>query len=167
MIYFVGWQIVSSFKNSVNVDCAVLKEYLGHNDGVWDVSFAHHGQPLIATASAGKDIAGRLSGLSTYNMWHALLIWEIVCFALFLFVCLSGCLSICALVCWSSILSVCLFVVLCLSLFIFSCFLVVVLFSVFLCYVFMHLSLIVCQLDSLFVCLLVYLFVCLVVCLCW
>ncbi|XP_062509455.1 WD repeat-containing protein 37-like isoform X2 [Corticium candelabrum] len=54
-------KIVSSFKNSVNVDCAVLKEYLGHNDGVWDVSFAHHGQPLIATASADK----------TARVWHS------------------------------------------------------------------------------------------------
>ncbi len=29
-------------------------EYVGHRDGVWQVSHSRHGKPLIATASAGK-----------------------------------------------------------------------------------------------------------------
>ena len=27
--------------------------YLGHRDGVWDISYAKNGQPVIGTASAG------------------------------------------------------------------------------------------------------------------
>jgi WD40 repeat protein len=54
------FQIVSSFKNSASVDCSAVKEYLGHDDGIWDVSIAQHGQPLIATASADR----------TARVWH-------------------------------------------------------------------------------------------------
>lgn len=31
----------------------MVKEYVGHKDGVWEVSVARLGQPIIGTASAG------------------------------------------------------------------------------------------------------------------
>lgn len=43
-------KIVSSFKNP-SVNCAAVREFSGHKDGVWDVA-CKPGQPLIASASA-------------------------------------------------------------------------------------------------------------------
>lgn len=45
-------KIVSSFKGP-HLNCTILKEYSGHKDGVWEVSVARQGQPIIGTASAG------------------------------------------------------------------------------------------------------------------
>lgn len=35
------------------MNCALIREYQGHKDGVWEVSMARPGQPIIGTASAG------------------------------------------------------------------------------------------------------------------
>lgn len=48
-------KIVSSFK-APQFNCTLVKEYIGHKDGVWEVSVARPGQPLIGTASAGMHI---------------------------------------------------------------------------------------------------------------
>lgn len=45
-------KIVSSFK-APTFNCALLKDYVGHKDGVWEVSVARPGVPVIGTASAG------------------------------------------------------------------------------------------------------------------
>lgn len=44
---------MSSFK-APHFNYGLLKEYVGHKDGVWEVSVARPGQPVIGTASAGK-----------------------------------------------------------------------------------------------------------------
>lgn len=44
-------KIVSSFK-APQFNCNLVKEYIGHKDGVWEVSVARPGQPLLGTASA-------------------------------------------------------------------------------------------------------------------
>ncbi|KAG7200105.1 hypothetical protein KM043_000550 [Ampulex compressa] len=44
-------KIVSSFKNPSMV-CGMQREYVGHRDGVWEVTVGRPGQPVIATASA-------------------------------------------------------------------------------------------------------------------
>lgn len=44
-------KIVSSFKGPA-VSCSLVREYLGHRDGIWEVAVARPGQPLIGTASA-------------------------------------------------------------------------------------------------------------------
>ncbi|ERL91341.1 hypothetical protein D910_08673, partial [Dendroctonus ponderosae] len=44
-------KIVSSFK-APQYSCSLLKEYVGHKDGVWEVSVARPGVPIIGTASA-------------------------------------------------------------------------------------------------------------------
>ncbi|KAF8764150.1 WD repeat-containing protein 37 [Argiope bruennichi] len=44
-------RIVSTFK-APSLACRLFKEYLGHRDGVWEVSCSRHGPALIATASA-------------------------------------------------------------------------------------------------------------------
>lgn len=44
-------KIVSSFKTP-SVNCNLIKEYLGHRDGVWDVAVGKPGQPVVGTASA-------------------------------------------------------------------------------------------------------------------
>lgn len=46
-------KIVSSFK-APQFSCGLVKEYMGHKDGVWEVSVARPGVPVIGTASAGK-----------------------------------------------------------------------------------------------------------------
>lgn len=49
-------QIASSFKipnQAASIECRRLKSYVGHRDGVWEVSYARHGPAVIATASAG------------------------------------------------------------------------------------------------------------------
>lgn len=46
-------KIVSSFKND-SVSCRMVREYVGHRDGVWDVAVSRGGTPVIATASAGE-----------------------------------------------------------------------------------------------------------------
>jgi hypothetical protein len=35
------------------VSCSLVREYSGHKDGIWDVSVARAGQPIIGTAAAG------------------------------------------------------------------------------------------------------------------
>lgn len=44
---------MSSFK-APQYSCGFVKEYVGHKDGVWEVSVARPGIPVIGTASAGK-----------------------------------------------------------------------------------------------------------------
>lgn len=44
-------KIVSSFK-APHMNCALIREYQGHKDGVWEVSMARPGQPIVGTASA-------------------------------------------------------------------------------------------------------------------
>ncbi|KAK0182928.1 hypothetical protein PV327_001013 [Microctonus hyperodae] len=44
-------KIVSSFKNPT-MTCTMQHQYMGHKDGVWEVSVGRPGQPIIATASA-------------------------------------------------------------------------------------------------------------------
>lgn len=44
-------KIVSSFKTP-HLNCNLIREYKGHKDGVWEVSVARPGQPIIGTASA-------------------------------------------------------------------------------------------------------------------
>lgn len=44
-------KIVSSFK-APQFSCGLVKEYMGHKDGVWEVSVARPGVPVIGTASA-------------------------------------------------------------------------------------------------------------------
>lgn len=44
-------KIVSSFKTP-NLNCSLVKEFTGHKDGVWEVSVARPGQPIIGTSSA-------------------------------------------------------------------------------------------------------------------
>ncbi|KAK3925487.1 WD repeat-containing protein 37 [Frankliniella fusca] len=44
-------KIVSSFKGPT-ISCSLVRQFSGHRDGVWDVSVARPGQPLIGTASA-------------------------------------------------------------------------------------------------------------------
>lgn len=46
-------KIVSSFKTP-SFNCTLVKDYSGHKDGVWEVSVARPGVPVIGTASAGK-----------------------------------------------------------------------------------------------------------------
>lgn len=44
-------KIVSSFKGP-NTQCSMIREYIGHKDGVWEVSVSRSEQPVIGTASA-------------------------------------------------------------------------------------------------------------------
>ncbi|XP_063919387.1 WD repeat-containing protein 37 [Zophobas morio] len=44
-------KIVSSFK-APQYNCGLVKDYAGHKDGVWEVSVARPGVPVIGTASA-------------------------------------------------------------------------------------------------------------------
>nr|CAH7749898.1 unnamed protein product [Callosobruchus chinensis] len=44
-------KIVSSFK-APQINCCLIREYTGHKDGVWEVSVARPGIPVIGTASA-------------------------------------------------------------------------------------------------------------------
>nr|XP_042906350.1 WD repeat-containing protein 37 [Parasteatoda tepidariorum] len=44
-------RIVSQFK-APSLTCRLSKEYIGHRDGVWEVSYSRCGPPQIATASA-------------------------------------------------------------------------------------------------------------------
>ncbi|XP_046422270.1 WD repeat-containing protein 37 [Neodiprion virginianus] len=43
-------KIVSSFKNPT-MSCTMQREYVGHRDGIWEVTVGRLGQPIIATAS--------------------------------------------------------------------------------------------------------------------
>lgn len=51
-------KIVSSFK-APHLNYGLVKEYIGHKDGVWEVSVARPGQPIIGTASAGKQASNK------------------------------------------------------------------------------------------------------------
>ncbi|XP_074034371.1 WD repeat domain 37 [Leptinotarsa decemlineata] len=44
-------KIVSSFK-APHFACGLIKEYVGHKDGIWEVSVARPGVPVMGTASA-------------------------------------------------------------------------------------------------------------------
>ncbi|XP_013773727.1 WD repeat-containing protein 37-like [Limulus polyphemus] len=55
-------KIVSSFKTPT-VACRLIREYIGHRDGVWEVSVSRCGVPVIATASA--DHTARLWSIQT------------------------------------------------------------------------------------------------------
>lgn len=46
-------KIVSSFKGPT-VSCNLVREFSGQRDGIWEVAVARPGQPVIGTASAGK-----------------------------------------------------------------------------------------------------------------
>lgn len=46
-------KIVSSFKGPT-VSCSLVREYSGHKDGIWEVTAARVGQPVIGTAAAGR-----------------------------------------------------------------------------------------------------------------
>lgn len=46
-------KIVSSFK-APTYNCQLVREFMGHKDGIWDVASARPGQALIGTASAGN-----------------------------------------------------------------------------------------------------------------
>ncbi|KAK3853554.1 hypothetical protein Pcinc_039913 [Petrolisthes cinctipes] len=46
-------KIVSSFKNDT-VSCRMVREYVGHRDGVWDVAVSRVGTPVLTTASADQ-----------------------------------------------------------------------------------------------------------------
>lgn len=56
-------KIVSSFK-APTFNCALLKDYVGHKDGVWEISVARPGVPVIGTASAGKYFNSTLNSAS-------------------------------------------------------------------------------------------------------
>lgn len=62
-------KIVSSFKTP-HFNYGLVKEYIGHKDGVWEVSVARPGQPIIGTASAGSKTFQFLFNLHDiyYNM---------------------------------------------------------------------------------------------------
>lgn len=46
---------MSSFK-APHLNYGLVKEYIYHKDGVWEVSVSRPGQPIIGTASAGMHI---------------------------------------------------------------------------------------------------------------
>ncbi|KAL3286820.1 hypothetical protein HHI36_001312 [Cryptolaemus montrouzieri] len=59
-------KIVSSFKTP-SFNCTLVKDYSGHKDGVWEVSVARPGVPVIGTASA--DHTAHIWGIeSTRNL---------------------------------------------------------------------------------------------------
>lgn len=48
-------KIVSSFKTTTSrAICQLVKEYIGHRDGIWDVSVARTQPVVLGTASAGE-----------------------------------------------------------------------------------------------------------------
>lgn len=49
-------QIVSSFKATTGSRalCQLLKEYVGHRDGIWDLSVTRTQPVVLGTASAGR-----------------------------------------------------------------------------------------------------------------
>ena len=52
-----AFQIVSSFKipnQTTSIECRRTRNYIGHRDGVWEVSCARHTPSIIGTASAGN-----------------------------------------------------------------------------------------------------------------
>lgn len=55
-------KIVSSFKGPT-VSCCLVREYSGHKDGIWEVTAARVGQPVIGTAAAGGFRGSELSQL--------------------------------------------------------------------------------------------------------
>lgn len=55
MLVSLLFQIVSSFKTTTSrAICQLVKEYVGHRDGIWDVSVAKTQPVVLGTASAGK-----------------------------------------------------------------------------------------------------------------
>lgn len=56
------WQIVSSFKATTSrAVCQLLREYVGHRDGIWDLSATRTQPVVLGTASAGA--APSLAGI--------------------------------------------------------------------------------------------------------
>jgi len=55
-------KIVSSFKGPT-VSCSLVRAYSGHKDGIWEVTTARVGQPVIGTAAAGGFRESELSQL--------------------------------------------------------------------------------------------------------
>lgn len=45
------------------MSCALVREYSGHKDGIWEVTAARVGQPVIGTAAAGGFRGSELSQL--------------------------------------------------------------------------------------------------------
>ncbi|KFO18512.1 WD repeat-containing protein 37 [Fukomys damarensis] len=80
-------KIVSSFKTTTSrAVCQLVKEYIGHRDGIWDVSVARTQPVLLGTASAGEldtglgvllkcDFADNLPNRLTRD--HTALLWSI------------------------------------------------------------------------------------------
>ena len=61
-------KIVSSFKGPT-MSCSLVREYSGHKDGIWEVTAARVGQPVIGTAAAGTVRGSELSwfgGVAAY-----------------------------------------------------------------------------------------------------
>lgn len=55
ILVFLPFQIVSSFKTTTSrAICQLVKEYVGHRDGIWDVSVAKTQPVVLGTASAGN-----------------------------------------------------------------------------------------------------------------
>lgn len=55
ILVFLLFQIVSSFKTTTSrAICQLVKEYVGHRDGIWDVSVAKTQPVVLGTASAGN-----------------------------------------------------------------------------------------------------------------
>jgi hypothetical protein len=52
-----------------------VKEYIGHRDGIWDVSVARTQPVVLGTASAGESDADRFSCL--IEMWLSLITGKI------------------------------------------------------------------------------------------
>lgn len=49
------WQIVSSFKATTSrATCQLVREYVGHRDGIWDLSVSRTQPVVLGTASAGS-----------------------------------------------------------------------------------------------------------------
>lgn len=62
-------QIVSSFKATTGSRalCQLLKEYVGHRDGIWDLSVTRTQPVVLGTASAGTWLPRRLAWRLTFG----------------------------------------------------------------------------------------------------
>ncbi len=55
-------QIVSSFKATTSrAVCQLVKEYVGHRDGIWDLAVTRVQPLVLGTASAGKSATTTLT----------------------------------------------------------------------------------------------------------
>lgn len=64
---------MSSFKATTSrAVCQLVKEYVGHRDGIWDLSVTRTQPLVLGTASAGTvSHDAPLSGSSSSNTWRA------------------------------------------------------------------------------------------------